>query len=392
MLSSVFFLLKSLCYIKKIFFFLYWPGQAIEGGFIMKKQKMFPLNVTICRITVSILFLFLFITKGFSISITFMIGDVHVFRDGKKISADINTEMKSGDILTTGKGGIAAVSYNDGSEIRIRENSKIIIGNKHIKDSEDVSVISGIVKGKFSKLLKGNERKVYTPTTVCSVRGTDFLVGVSDGADSKVELTEGSLDVYNPYGRVDLEENQNVEIGLAEKPEKKGGQGSGLDDWKKTKNNDLDQDPGKKSKKFQNYMDKFSSRSSKSSKNINRLENNQGTTALMSKRSLEKTNEKIENIEKEIADDFFLGSAVNGSIDGIVNRYKKDKEDMYNIFLKIKKESNRVLEQQRINAEAIRAVKEAYKKAYEEIMRKHTESINKIKESYRKNKPPSRVK
>ena len=54
---------------------------------------------------------------------------------------------------------------------------------------------------------------------------------------------------------------------------------------------------------------------------------------------------------------------------------------MYDTFLRIKEESNKVLEQQKRNYEAIMAVKEAYRKAYEEIMKKHKEAVDKIKGS-----------
>jgi hypothetical protein len=59
---------------------------------------------------------------------------------------------------------------------------------------------------------------------------------------------------------------------------------------------------------------------------------------------------------------------------------------MYDIYLKIKAESNKVQEQQKKNYEAIMAVKAAYKKAYDEIMGKNKSYIDKIKGGYDKEK------
>ena len=347
----------------------------------------FSLVRRICRkISMSIIFMLLFTVAGFTLEISFLVGDVTIIRDGKKVQADMGTEMLSGDMIIAGKGGLAVLSYKDGSEIKVMENSKIRVGSKKIKDSDDLSVISGIVKGKFAKLLRGSERKVYSPTTVCSVRGTDFLVGVSDGADSRVELSEGSLDVHNPYGKAKLSGKQNADIGVTEAPRKKAGKGLPLKDWKNKKDEELMQNPKSKGEEFSSYINKFNERSSKASDNIDDFDKDQSKAATMGKKRLEKTNIELENLQLDVTDDMILNEATNSSLDGILNKFKKDKGDIYNTFQRIKEESNKVLEQQRKNYEAIEAVRAAYKKAYDEIMKEHQDYMKKLKGGFDKEK------
>ena len=152
---------------------------------------------------------------AFALEFSFLVGDVTIVRDGKPSGAGLGGKLVDGDTVITGAGGLAVLSYGDGSEIRVMEKSRVRIGSVTVRDSGSVSVISGAINARFQKLARGSERKVVTPTTVCSVRGTDFLVGVSDGADSRVEMKEGALEVRNPYGSKKLGPSTKARIGLA---------------------------------------------------------------------------------------------------------------------------------------------------------------------------------
>ncbi len=342
------------------------------------------------RFLITIIFTVLFTLSAADIygaTISFMLGDVKIIRGKKKISADVDMKLKPGDMIKTGRDGVATVQYEDGSEVRVQESSWIKVGNKSSEDMEFVSVVSGLIKAKFSKVKRGGERKVYTPTTVCSVRGTEFLVGVSEGADSRVALTEGKLDVKNPYGKTKMKENQKVDVGVAKAPKKKKGFELSMEDlnnWKANSDKKFEENPEKNSNAFEKYIDNFNKRSKKNSKKIDKLEKKQGQTATMGKRKLKKANEDADKTEDEAADDLFLCDAAGNSIDGILNKFKKDKKGMYDKYLQIKKESNRVQDQLKKNYEAIQAVKAAYKKAYDEIMGKHKSYKDQILKGYKK--------
>ena len=81
---------------------------------------------------------------------------------------------------------------------------------------------------------------------------------------------------------------------------------------------------------------------------------------------------------KKIEDNLMLNETANSSIEGVMNDYKGRKKGLYDLFYKLKEESNKVAEQQKKNYEAIQAVKEEYKKAYEKIIGKFHDDRNKI--------------
>ena len=333
----------------------------------------------VCTVTIlAVIFIFA-INNGYSAQISFMAGDVKVIRDGKEMKAQFQMKLDSGDVLKTGKMAFADVSYEDGTLIKVKENSSVTIGSKSAEGSDALSVTGGLISAKFAKLQKGSERKVYTPTTVCAVRGTEFDVAVSESADSNIQLSEGALALLNPYGITSIKKNQNAEARVGSSP--KLTKGGDLEEWKAENESQLDNNPEKQSNAFEKYLQTFENRNKNASSDINRLEKNQNAAATGGKEKMEKANAEIEDIHANVEDDMYLNAAANKSIDGILNRFAKDKKDMYDIFLKIKEESNKVLEQQKKNYEAIMAVKEAYKKAYEEIMKKHKDAIDKIKGS-----------
>jgi hypothetical protein len=223
------------------------------------------------------------------------------------------------------------------------------------------------------------------------VRGTDFLVGVSDGADSRVEMKEGDLEVRNPYGRKNLGPSSKAEIGLAESPADEEGEAD-MAAWKTARDGELERDPVERGKRFEGYIGTMGERSSKSSGKLRDLDSRLGGKAAVGKKEIEKTGEELSAVQRDMEDDALLNESAGASIEGILDRFGKDKAEIYDTFYRIKEESNKVAEQQRINYEALQAVREAYGRAYDEIMGKHRESMEKIKEGFDKEsvKPPKR--
>jgi hypothetical protein len=346
------------------------------------KSKMTGVFSIISRFFAIFSVVILFAINGYAAQISFMAGDVKVIKGGNTTAAQFQMKLDSGDILKTGKGAFADILYEDGSLIKVKEKSSITIGNKSAQGSDSLSVTSGMVSAKFAKLQKDASRKVYTPTTVCAVRGTEFDVAVSESADSKIQLSEGALQLLNPYGVTAIKENQNAEVKVAEAPAK--AEGGDLGRWKTDNEKELDRNPEEKSDAFSQYVQNFQKRSESASKNISNMENKRSTAIKGGKDKLEKANKDLESIESNVKDDMYLNSAANNSIDGILNRYQQDKKGMYDKFLKVKEESNKVLDQQKRNFEAIAAVKAAYSKAYDDIMKKHKEGIDKIKGGFNK--------
>lgn len=323
---------------------------------------------------------FLMVGAANALEVRFVIGDVSLARQGATKKLDVAARVVSGDVIVTGKGGVALLAYDDGSEIKIMENSRVRIGSDIVKNSSSVSVLSGVVNAKFQKLRKGSEKKVYTPTTVCSVRGTDFLVGVSDGAESRVDMNEGALDVHNPYGAVRIESSQKSEIGVGESP-KQGVPDTDLNDWKAANDAMLAQGPEKKADAMSAYVGKLGDNNARSGNSINSFQKRLSSKGIKDRAALEKAGADLDSLSGGIEDEAMLGEALESSIDGILVIFGSEKESIRAAFEKVREESNAVREQQRINYEALQAVRESYRKAYDSIMKGHKEYRDKIKGS-----------
>ena len=313
-----------------------------------------------------LIILLLFPSLGYSMKVTFFIGTSTLIRDGKSINIKVGDIVSKGDIIKTSKDGEVELLYDNGSKITIKSNSEVKVGDKNIKNSEDVAIISGGISAKFIKSSK-DESKIITPTTVCGVRGTDFAVAVSKGGDSKVELTDGKLNVRNSYGSVNLDEGSSAEIDLAGQPVK-GTNDNNIDAWENTRNSSLDKNINDRVKKYEAHVDNFSGRSESNSKELKNLRD--AAINASSKKDFAVSGENIVRMESEIEDSMLMNDASRSSIENLMNDYADKNADIKNRFKELADKCNLVHEQQLKNYQAIQNVKEEYKQAYNKIMNK----------------------
>ena len=322
----------------------------------------------------------LFSTGAYALEVTFMVGDVSVIRGGVNVSPlKIGTQIMENDQIVTGSKATMTMTYADGSVIKVLENAKLTIGRmSEGSDSAPVCVVKGSVSAKFTKIAKGSDarRSVYTPTTVCAVRGTEFMVNVSDGADSRVDLSEGSLDVHNPYGGEKIEAGQNLEAGIAKAPVKAEGDAG---KWKKDRDAALSADANDKGAAFKGYFSDFSARGKRNSSSIDSA--GKKVNDVKDGTSLEAARKTIDGLASSVEEDFYLSATAGAAIAAITDKFKEDKSGMHSLFLKLKAESNKVAEQLQRNYEAIQAVRESYKKAKSDILDKQKGESQKIKGS-----------
>ena len=278
----------------------------------------------------------------------------------------MGTVLQEGDLINTGKGGVVELLYKDGSKVTIKQKSSAKVGSATVKGSSNVSLISGKLTGKFSKLKKG-KRKVYTPTTICAIRGTEFDIAVSKDGTSRVDLSEGKLDVSNPYGTKKIKEGTTLETEAGKEPQK-GDKSSDLDSWQEDKNAAMEKDPNKTARQYKDYVSTFKRRSLKSKNETKKI--GAAVKGAKSKSSVEKTGESLASTEETIEDDLILNETSVASIEGIMKDFEGRNNAIFRRFKRLKEESNRVLEQQQKNYQAIQAVKDEHRKAKEKIMGK----------------------
>ncbi|MCL2154288.1 MAG: FecR family protein [Leptospirales bacterium] len=338
------------------------------------------------NIKIAILIIFLVTPSlGYSMKINFFIGTSTLIRDGKSISIKVGDIVSNGDIIKTSKDGVVEIIYDDGSKITIQSNSEVKIGDKNIKSSNDVTIISGVLVAKFIKSSKG-ENKIASPTTICGVRGTDFTVAVSKGGDSKVELTDGKLNVRNSYGSVNLNKGFSAETDLAGKPVR-GRNDNNIDKWENKKNSSLDGNINDRVKKYGDHVDNFNKKSESNSKDLEGLRD--ASINASSKKDFAESGEKIVRMESDIEESMLMNDASKRSIENIMNDYADKNADISNKFKDLADKCNTVHEQQLKNYEAIQNIKEEYKKEYDKIMNKFKDDkteIFKSLEDFKKNK------
>ncbi len=262
--------------------------------------------------------------------------------------------------------------YTDGSKIKIHEKSSARIGSMKIKKSDDISLISGNLTGKFSKLKRG-KHKVYTPTIVCSVRGTEFRVRVSDNGESRVDLKEGKLDTSNPWGKYDMSAGQKIKTKIANKPENAWGSSNA---WARDSNKSFKRNPWAAGDRYKKYMNKMRERNNGTKKHMDGWD----TSKKKSKKQIKDDAWMMKKSDEKTKDDLMMNECANDNISKIIKGFKKDKKKIYDEFYRIKRESNKVLEVQLQAYKNIQKIKDDYKKHYKEIIGGALDEMNRIKQ------------
>ncbi|MBE7411666.1 MAG: FecR family protein [Leptospiraceae bacterium] len=106
--------------------------------------------------------------------ISFVKGKAVVERNSKKTDLKYGEKVWEGDkIFTYNNSVLVLVFHNDLGEMEIQSNTVLTI-NSLLKQIQSIQVQKGSVWTRITKLGKGNEFYLHTPTSVASVRGTKF--------------------------------------------------------------------------------------------------------------------------------------------------------------------------------------------------------------------------
>lgn len=129
------------------------------------------------------------------------------------IPATVGQQLNQDDIIKTEENAAVVVLINN-HKVTISEKTEIAI----FELSDDVSVLN-IVIGKIHtvvKKLKPRQKfEIKTPTAICAVRGTEFMIEVFSDGRTVAEVYKGLIGVRNIEGigdEVAIYENQRSEI------------------------------------------------------------------------------------------------------------------------------------------------------------------------------------
>ena len=294
-------------------------------------------------------------TKVYSAQVGSFVGDVSGERRGIPFRISTGLILETGDIIRTGNRSRVEIRYENRTNIQISENTVITIGNENIPASSEITIISGRVRAVFGRGSQGG--RVYTPTTVAAVRGTDFTVNVNNG-DSVIVLSKGGLDVNNPYSQVALNAGDNVRANVGGEVESTGRSNR---DVNRNMDDLLVSDLNKALEAFTIYVGDFEQSARVQNTDMRRYSNQ--IRSASSAEELRDTEKSIEAAEGSIIDNLFLTQATTRSLQVILENIPDKSSREFAEFSRIAARSSSVTALKARNYAEIQVIKQQHKEA-----------------------------
>lgn len=135
--------------------------------------------------------------------------------DGERRTLNLEDLLYSGERVTTNRKGYAFLEFADSTEITVGPNSKfeideVVMANSRRASKFVVSTVTGsfrFVSGKSAK----RTYKIKTPTAVLGIRGTDFIIRISRGGGTTVEVEDGNVNFCDTSGCVEVPRGKKAE-------------------------------------------------------------------------------------------------------------------------------------------------------------------------------------
>ena len=180
------------------------------------------------------IFLFAGLLHAEKIAVTTKVKGVsEIMKVGSKKFSSLKAGMilDDGDKIRTGKSGFVAIIFiDDKSTLKVKENSEAVITGRRTKKniSKKINIDGGTIRASITK--QNVDFVIQTPTSVASVKGTDFWMVVDEllgdqiiGIEGQVSLvntetgqevnvTSGMTGVSSPDGQVGISETDLTSI------------------------------------------------------------------------------------------------------------------------------------------------------------------------------------
>ena len=188
---------------------------------------------SICKI-LFISILFISHIYGNKIAVTTKVkGLVEIMPSGKDdfLALKPGTILSNGDKIRTGSSGFTAIIFiDDKSTLKLKENSETVINGQRSAKSiaKKINMDVGTIRATVNK--QNSNFVIQTPTSVASVKGTDFWM-ITDPVDgdlvigldgvvnltnnetgAEVDVTEGNSGSSTPDGDVNVEQTEESSI------------------------------------------------------------------------------------------------------------------------------------------------------------------------------------
>ena len=177
---------------------------------------------------------FISLIQGSKVAVTTKVkGLVEIMPVGKDnfLNLKPGTILADGDKIRTGSSGFTAIIFiDDKSTLKLKENSEVVINGQRSARSiaKKINMDIGTIRATVNK--QNSNFVIQTPTSVASVKGTDFwmITDLVDGdlviglegvvsltnneTGSEVDVTEGTSGISTPDGDVIVEETEESSV------------------------------------------------------------------------------------------------------------------------------------------------------------------------------------
>jgi len=139
---------------------------------------------------------------------------------GRPVSA--GAAVNPGETIRVGPDSQARLQLPDGTQVEIFARTEILF-NEDLSDPEAHGHLLGLIWGRvLSRVVPRKEGgapyKVVTPSTVCGVRGTEFMVAVADDGETRIGVEKGEVEVSGEDGTERLVAGTETRVLVGQRP------------------------------------------------------------------------------------------------------------------------------------------------------------------------------
>lgn len=183
----------------------------------MSKKVVFPAVLILVSAIVGSAFTFM--ERSSVAKVSFPMGNVLVLKQGQKrmTKATFNMNLFNGDKVKTQPESRCEIKFNDGSVVRIDEQSIYTIQKADVKNNKK-EVESELSLGKLwaniKKLASRTDKwSLRGPSAVVAVRGTIYRMDANADSTTQVRVYEGSVGVTPPAPALGAQQQQAPRVG-----------------------------------------------------------------------------------------------------------------------------------------------------------------------------------
>ncbi len=153
--------------------------------------------------------------------------------DGTQHRAQIGETVKSEQVIETSEDGKAVLVFDDGSELEIRENSRIQLNDPSVEANNSILLFLGRIFARIMPSRTGEPSfSVEGLSVVAGVRGTEFEMAQAMDGSALVSVEEGEVEVSEDEDMVSVKQGEEVEVSPERKWQKRKRKARTPEEWR----------------------------------------------------------------------------------------------------------------------------------------------------------------